>query len=287
MSGDKMTKEIWQEISSENAGKLKPDELEKTLKTLALFTIPTPSREDTAALIHKLTPNIKPEKSRRFRDRVPDFSENPVVNLLKLVTPQINIFEKSFWLATFILMIVGVLASPFSPDRVSSLVFVAPLLAAMGTCYAFRGVGDGTNDLERTCPVNQVSLVLARLLLVVSYDIFLGLVASLMLWQWQPGLALGQMIFSWLAPLLFLTGLALILTIRLGALPGSGLTLFVWIAQVILFETQGKNYLFSLPGSLHWIEAKIALAVLGIIFVMYGLFAYRKGKFSGGLGYGA
>ena len=57
-----------------------------------------------------------------------------------------------------------------------------PLLAYLGTVIAFRGLGERVLELEMVCLPSPAQLALARLVIVLGYDLGLGLALGLALW---------------------------------------------------------------------------------------------------------
>jgi hypothetical protein len=78
-----------------------------------------------------------------------------------------------------------------------------------------------------------VQLTLARLLIVLGYDVGLGLLLSLALWSLGSG---GFLLLTlhWLMPLLLVAGLALLLSLRLDVYRAASLAYGGWLALLLL-----------------------------------------------------
>jgi hypothetical protein len=74
-------------------------------------------------------------------------------------------------------------------------------------------------------------VLLARLALVYGYNLCLALAASVALLPVVPVRLLGGVIIGWLAPMTFLSALALVLSLLLGTTNAISIALGVWMAR--------------------------------------------------------
>src|SRR5258707_1286704 len=77
-----------------------------------------------------------------------------------------------------------------------------------------RGVGLGAGECEIACPASPVQLTLARLAVVLGYDVALGLCLSVVGWlrAMHAGASFLAVTLHWSMPLLLVAGLALVLS---------------------------------------------------------------------------
>lgn len=68
------------------------------------------------------------------------------------------------------------------PDQELVLRISGPLLSYLGTIVAFRGRGTRMLELELVCWLPSLQLALARLVIVLGYDVGLGFALGLLLW---------------------------------------------------------------------------------------------------------
>lgn len=193
--------------------------------------------------------------------------------LLLVVKPQVHLFGWAYWLSTALVMSLGFLFLPGENRPVLVPLFlVAPLLAVLGVALAFRSYSYGVAEWERGCPISPTQLLLARIFLVVFYDIVLGTVVSCSLYQRGIGDSLALLILAWLAPLLTLAGITLLATIRWGTLTATNVGLVLWL--IFAFGSRGGGNLLYL-GPL----APFTLTLLGLIGIGCLLLGvYRGGK---------
>jgi len=177
-------------------------------------------------------------------------------SLLAAMRAQLRVVGLPFWLACALVIGLGVLAGNlWLQPLVSPLLLTAPPLAALGVGYAFRAMDTGMAELERACPAHPVELALARLLLVVGFD--LALAVLLMPWNTGTPLVSGgdmDLILDWLAPLLLSSGVSLVGTQRHGVLAGTSAGLGLWGIYVGLHVLVGQGVLAlsALQGLVVW-----------------------------------
>ena len=146
-----------------------------------------------------------------------------VTTLLAIARAQVSLFGLGFWLVSALITLIGAVVvlriSNMGLDQAWVLPALVlrisgPLLSYLGTIVAFRGRGTRVLELELVCLSSPLQLALARLVIVLGYDVGLSLALSLLLWAGNSGQVLA-LTLSWLMPLLLVAGLALTLSLRL------------------------------------------------------------------------
>jgi hypothetical protein len=135
------------------------------------------------------------------------------------------------WPASALVLALGAaLAGLGDSDARTILGIVAPLVAAVGVTVACTPDTDPRLEIALASPVSPRTVLLARLALVVGYDLLLALAAS-------GGLALAgaeplmTLIASWLVPMLFLSTAALLGTLVIDAGTAATLAFAAWAAH--------------------------------------------------------
>ena len=98
--------------------------------------------------------------------------------------------------------------------RAIALQIIGPLLSYLAAASVFRGIGLNVLEFELACPPSPRQLTVARLIIVLGYDIVLGLVASLIL-SLQGNEEIMALTLHWVAPLFLVFGLTLLLSLRI------------------------------------------------------------------------
>jgi hypothetical protein len=199
-----------------------------TMSRLAEWQTPQPTAVDTARLLAQLaeaqalapkpaqTPirqSIRSERRRRGYG---------LRWLLAVAWTQVSLFGAGFWLASALVTVAGAVATlgigaaePVRSPITQAFLLRAsgPLLAYLGTVVAFRGVRERTLECELACPPSPLQLTIARLMIVLGYDVALGLALTLTLWA-GGAVQVLTLTLAWFMPLLLVAGLALLLAQR-------------------------------------------------------------------------
>ena len=244
------------------------------LQRLSEWQAPQPSPADTRRLLTRLAielPTISP-----VRQAIREHRQHRVFWLLTTARAQVSLFGPAFWLVSAFITLLGAVAAlkVFSdPTRIGItgnalsiqtlvLGISGPLLALLGTIVAFRGRERRTLELELVCLPSPLQLALARLVIVLSYDVGLGLALSLALWAGGSGQVL-TLTFSWLMPLLLVTGLALLLSLRLSIQAAASLAYGSWLIFLVSTTISPLQALLLIPW-LSILPGCIGLALLAI-----------------------
>jgi hypothetical protein len=213
-----------------------PDEiaaLEPTLRRLGEWQAPRPSLTDTNQLLAQLSgalpapmlapvrsPALSPiRQSIRMERRRQGYG---IRWLLAVARIQVSLFGMGFWLASALITVAGAIvtlsmqgaqANQASLMQVMLLRAFGPLLAYLGATAAFRGMNERTLECELACPPSPLQLTIARLVIILGYDVGLGLALTLTLWAGGAGQVLA-LTLAWFMPLLLVAGLALLLAQR-------------------------------------------------------------------------
>lgn len=267
MKGERIRR-LRAEIASELDGvgdALRPEELEAVLRWLSTAPRAQPTEEMTERLLENLRPHLP---ARRFRLRMEEAGAGHGpggLALLRALLPQATLLGRAFWLGSAVVAAVLVLVLLIM-DAAPALVLAAPVLAVAGVALAFRGARrSGLWEAELACPVDPITLALARFLLVVGYDTALLGLATVVLGVAGTGSGLqagaGAFLLAWLAPFLFLGTVAFVISSRWGGPAGLTAGLGVWAVFLWVHLRRppvGLDFL-ALPGTEAWWTGKVIL----------------------------
>jgi hypothetical protein len=250
------------------------------LRRLSEWQAPQPEPADTRRLLARLMPEL-PAYSP-VRQVVRSYRQHCIAFLLATARAQVSLFGLGFWLVSALITLVGagagvvlsnvvldqallgprvVLSNPV-PVQALVLRISGPLLAYLGTIVAFRGRGARVLELELVCLPSPLQLALARLVIVLGYDVGLGLSLSLLLWAGGSGQVLA-LTLSWFMPLLLVSGLALLLSLRLSVQAAASLAYGSWLAFLAISTISPLQTLLLTPALLV-LPGCIGLALLAI-----------------------
>jgi hypothetical protein len=170
-----------------------------------------------------------------------------------LLLSQVRVIQREIWLASALVLGLGVIVTLISPNPDLTLfTALTPLVAAVGVALLYDHDVRMMLEIEETTLASARLLLLARLALVYGFNLVLALIGSVILAVLDADISLLPLIASWLAPMTFLSGLAFFLSIVLNdTLAASIFSMFLWIIHNLGKATQGDNGLWSLlslPG---------------------------------------
>jgi hypothetical protein len=192
-----------------------------------------------------------------------------VGTLLGLARAQISMLHPLFWLLSAGIVAVGAIAlsSDTSLNQAFLLQSLGPLLAYLGAWLAFRGMGLRVLECEMACPPSLVQMTLARLVIVLGYDLALGLGMSWVV-SAHARLGLALVLGHWLTPLLVVIGLALALSEWLTIAWSATLAYAAWLSLLaVQFATQPSG----VPMWSSSATGEVVLGIAGVILLVLTL----------------
>lgn len=237
-----------------------------TVRRLSAWQAPLPSPLETQRLLAKLTrelPMVSP-----VRQAIRARQQRPAASLLQLLATartQVSLFGVAFWLVSALVTLVGaVVVLSGVPSLGQDLLLRAggPFLAYLGTIIAFRGLRERVLECELVCLPSPVQLALARLVIVLGYDLSLGLALCLALWSGGTAQVLA-LLLSWFMPLLLVAGLALLLSLRLSIQSAAAVAYGSWLA-FLAFDTLSPLRILALTPLSDALLGGVGLVLLAI-----------------------
>ncbi len=197
--------------------------------------------------------------------------------LFRFVAAQLPVVRRDIWPASAVVMAIGAAISlvPTRGAPGGALGLFAPLAAAIGIAMIYGQDNDPSLELALAAPVSPRLVVMARLVLVLAFDLILAVGASLVLAVVNgPSVAL-PLIGSWLGPMLLLGCLSLALSLALGTVTAIAIAGALWVVRAL--EVTDGPVLQRLAGLAPAIDAiwqtslltlGLAVAILLIAIVM-------------------
>lgn len=247
-----------------------PDELADLLpamQRLSEWQAPAPTMVDTRRLFTRLAPELPTLSPVRQAIRARRQRQGASLSwLLATARTQISLFGPAFWLVSALVTLLGavVVLSTALPNQELLLRASGPFLAYLGTIIAFRGTAERVLECELACLPSPVQLALARLVIVLGYDVGLGFALSLALLVGGSAQVLA-LTLSWLMPLLLVAGLALLLSLRLSIQTAASVAYSSWLALLAINVTTNLQLLPITPSS------ELLLGVIGVALLAVAL----------------
>jgi hypothetical protein len=256
-----------------------PEEIADLLPALGRLSewqAPQPSPTDTQRLLARLMPQMPALSPVRQAIRARQQRQGASLSwLLETARTQVSLFGLDFWLASVLATLVGtsvVLSKDFSTQELV-LRAIGPVLAYLGTIFAFRGTGAQVLEFELVCLPSPLQLAVARLVIVLGYDLGLGFALGLALWMGGVGQVLA-LTLSWFMPLLLVAGLALLLSLRLSVQTAAALAYGSWLAFLAL-DTLSPLQAFPLTPLSDVLLGSLGLALLALALLRLHLDLHR------------
>lgn len=160
------------------------------------------------------------------------------LRVTQLLHSQTFLIQREMWTATASVMALAVIIALIS-RHAEFIYFIAPLMAAASLSVLFGPEQDPAYELALSTATSPWKLLLARLSIVSAYNLMLALAAVLLLRiAFPPGL-LGRLTLGLLAPMAFLSTLALLLSIWIGTSNAVVISYILWSVQFITYQSIG------------------------------------------------
>jgi anti-sigma factor RsiW len=156
--------------------------------------------------------------------------------LAAFVAGQVPIVRREIWSASVLVFILGAAISMLDRGSVPgvALALFAPLAAALGIALVYGHDNDPSLELALATPVSPRQVVLARLTLVMAWDLALALAASgaVVVLNGRPD-AFMTLVGLWLGPMLLLGCFSLVLSLLIGTSAALTVAGFIWLARAM------------------------------------------------------
>ena len=177
---------------------------------------------------------------------------------------QVGYLEKWFWILSLLLFVGGyaytVLAS-INPYK--TVLVLAPLPFVLGVLEMLRSVDSGMVEMELTSKFSFPQIVMARFVLIGSFNIVLNTVISLGL-SWTVGTDLWKVVLFWFVPFTWVSSGMLFLASRFRGIRLVPIAISIWgIAIVgVLSNPKSLPYLLSMNNVLFVLFGMVGVALL-------------------------
>lgn len=152
--------------------------------------------------------------------------------VLQLLAGQLALVRREIWTASALTMAVGCLVSLITSSGASvagaSFALIAPVAAAVGVALVYGPENDPSLEIALSTPTSPRTVLLARLVLVYGYDLALAVTASAVLAAADGTPEVWSLISLWIWPMLFLSALALLLSLVFSPAAAVTVALTLW-----------------------------------------------------------
>lgn len=243
--------------------------------TLASQNVPDPS----AAILTGALAEIELQE-----EEVPAAGSSSITSRLslawQLLRGQLPLVRREIWIASPLTMAVGCIVAlmTMTPNGAGlTLAIFAPMVAALGVAFVYGPENDPSLEVTLSTPTSPRLVLLARLTLVYAYDLALALLATGVLAVAKSGTSLWPLISLWIGPMLFLSALALVLSLLLGATTAAFAATGLWVSRIVALSdvTVAPTSRTSELIEVFWLSNTMLLALAAIMLVTAFLYTYR------------
>jgi len=154
----------------------------------------------------------------------------------ELLRAQTFVVQREMWPATAAVMALGVIVAVLS-GHTEFVYFVAPMAAAASLAMLTGQENDPAYELTIATPTSPWKILLARLSIVSAYNLLLALAAILALLLFASPGPLGALLLGLLAPMAFLSALALLLSQWMSTGNAVVIAYVLWVAQYVTYQS--------------------------------------------------
>lgn len=170
-------------------------------------------------------------------------------NTSQLVRAQFLLIQNELWIGSAVLMLMFTTMALLVKQVEVMYVFV-PMLAAGSVSLIYGREHDAALEITLATPTSAWKILLARLTLVSAYNFLLMFCAGFILLLIVPPQLVFQVVLSWAAPMMFLSALALVISLRMDTGNALLISYTLWILQYVPLKNMS-----SWLSSLRWLEA--------------------------------
>ncbi len=233
----------------------------------------------------KPSTNLLPRAIHAIHHRSSPFNE--LARAWAILKFQVPVVKRDLWPASAAVVFIGVAVSIVA-NRIQLFSWVAPLMAAAMIAAIYGPENDEAGELTNSTRTSQWKILLARLALVFSYNLGLGLIGTLSLSLFTDVSLFWPILAAWLAPMAFLSMLALLLSMWLGTGKAIGTVYAFWLLQYIplsIFNLWGDNTAtmqFQDTFAAFWQNPQLLLGLAGLLLAFALLSCSLQGFKSAG-----
>ena len=155
--------------------------------------------------------------------------------IFTMLRAQISLIRSELWASSFLILMLGIIGARLF-ERVGIFTMIAPLVAAGCVSAVYGRDNDQAYELMLSTPVSKAQVLLSRLVLVFGYNLILFLTGLLFINSMLDSPMTTSLLGEWLAPMAFLSSLALMLSVSIGTSQSVLVTYVLWISSQLVFD---------------------------------------------------
>lgn len=250
----------------------------ESIREAALFSLaeaPLPSANILSQVWEKIdTPS---EKAPALRPSL----QKEGIHFWLVLKRQVPLLPKSIWIASTLIILLGCILTLMTllhtqtSLETSILALMTTISAAASVAFIYGAENDAGFELTLATPTSIRLIMLCRLLLVVGYNFALAACASAMVALVHGG-GFGQIVQTWLGPMLLLSSITLTLSLLLGSWFALFIGLILEASQALLINFERHVPVLEFAQANVW-QTNPTMLLLAVMFIVFAvLYAPRQ-----------
>lgn len=191
--------------------------------------------------------------------------------LLKRAAIDIGFISIYYWTSIFLIFVLGYISTLKNQGNpYATLLCLSPIPAIVGILEIFKGREEDVFEIEMACMISPNELIISRFILIIFYSIILNSVFTFLLIGSNFNISIWKIILLWLTPLIFMAGLALIISISIRSRYVPLILLSIWgsFGMALINLDWLINKIIYINAAIY-----IIILLLGVFMILY---AFRK-----------
>jgi hypothetical protein len=200
-----------------------------------------------------------------------------------ILRSQVALIHKEIWVSSALVSLMGVIVA-LLVENINMVYFLAPFISAAGIAYIYGMQNDPALELTLATPISAQQILLARIALVFGYNILLTFSSSMLtlLINGQFAQFSWAVLLDWIAPMAFLSSLALFCSLLWGSANAVIAAYALWIIKGITpkieFTGQYATNFIALVDFLKVFETPAHLLLISVVLLAFTLWFTSKKK---------
>ncbi|MBU3092638.1 hypothetical protein KPL35_11185 [Clostridium sp. CF011] len=230
--------------------------VEELLTYMQNYTIELPGEEEIDATIEVLRQYV-PIKNERFKK---------FCHIIRMAAGEITFISKIYWVFCTAIFIIGYFISINQIDPYITIMALAPLPSILGIVEVFKGRDSGVLEIELSCKISAIEIMLSRILVIGIYSIFMNTALSVVLYMFRSNIDLWKLSVLWLTPLTLVSGVSLWIAMKIKGDYAVAAIVSIW-SMVILYMCIDKKFVNTIM-QLDTVAYMVILSISTLMLVL-------------------
>ncbi|MBW9148865.1 hypothetical protein K2F40_07810 [Clostridium sp. CM028] len=230
--------------------------VEELLTYMQNYTIELPGEEEIDATIEVLRQYV-PIKNERFKK---------FCHIIRMAAGEITFISKIYWVFCTAIFIIGYFISINQIDPYITIMALAPLPSILGVVEVFKGRDSGVLEIELSCKISAIEIMLSRILVIGIYSIFMNTALSVVLYMFRSNIDLWKLSVLWLTPLTLVSGVSLWIAMKIKGDYAVAAIVSIW-SMVILYMCIDKKFVNTIM-QLDTVAYMVILSISTLMLVL-------------------